>query len=121
MGIEMGYLQEALGYLEALDSLIEQENVIENRRKYALNALNAPSQLPPWPSRPDELATWPIELRQRWGERANELEDEGLSWRDAERQAFAEVKATPAQCDSSAVPAPEKPPPLSPGQFLWAS
>jgi hypothetical protein len=48
----------------------------------------------PWPPRPAELATWPIAKRQRWGERANALEDEGLCWKDAERQAFLEVQAT---------------------------
>ena len=39
------------------------------------------------------VAEWPVEWRERWGRRANELEEEGLSWRDAEAQAFVEVWA----------------------------
>ena len=37
------------------------------------------------------LADWPDEWRERWGRRANDLEDAGLSWRDAEGRAFVEV------------------------------
>jgi len=37
------------------------------------------------------VASWPVNWRERWGERANSLEDGGLSWRDAETQAFVEV------------------------------
>jgi hypothetical protein len=37
------------------------------------------------------LANWPDEWRERWGRRANELQDEGLNWRDAEARAFVEV------------------------------
>lgn len=37
------------------------------------------------------VAGWPLESRERWGLRANELEDAGLSWRDAETQAFVEI------------------------------
>ncbi|WP_337177616.1 hypothetical protein [Paludisphaera sp.] len=37
------------------------------------------------------VAAWSLESRERWGRRANELEDHGLSWRDAETQAFVEV------------------------------
>jgi hypothetical protein len=37
------------------------------------------------------VAAWPVEWRERWGRRANELEESGLSWRDAETQAFVEV------------------------------
>lgn len=37
------------------------------------------------------VAEWPIDLREKWGRRANELEEGGLSWRDAETQAFVEV------------------------------
>jgi hypothetical protein len=37
------------------------------------------------------VAEWPVEWRERWGRRANELEEKGLSWRDAEAQAFVEV------------------------------
>jgi hypothetical protein len=37
------------------------------------------------------LASWPEDWRERWGRRANDLEEAGLPWRDAEAQAFAEV------------------------------
>jgi hypothetical protein len=37
------------------------------------------------------VAGWPQGWRERWGLRANELEEAGLSWRDAEAQAFVEV------------------------------
>jgi hypothetical protein len=37
------------------------------------------------------VAGWSIESREQWGRRANELEDAGLAWRDAEAQAFVEV------------------------------
>lgn len=38
------------------------------------------------------LANWPDEWRERWGYRANALEDEGLGWREAETRAFFEVQ-----------------------------
>jgi hypothetical protein len=37
------------------------------------------------------VADWPVDWREQWGRRANELEETGLSWRDAEAQAFVEV------------------------------
>jgi hypothetical protein len=37
------------------------------------------------------VAGWPVEWREQWGRRANEFEECGLSWRDAETQAFVEV------------------------------
>ena len=38
------------------------------------------------------VAEWPVEWRERWGKRANALEEQhGLSWRDAETQAFVET------------------------------
>lgn len=37
------------------------------------------------------VAAWSLESRERWGRRANDLEDTGLSWRAAETQAFVEV------------------------------
>lgn len=37
------------------------------------------------------VAAWSLDARERWGRRSNELEDGGLSWRDAETQAFVEV------------------------------
>jgi hypothetical protein len=38
------------------------------------------------------LANWPDQWRERWGYRANALEDAGLSWQDAEARAFFEVQ-----------------------------
>jgi hypothetical protein len=37
------------------------------------------------------VAAWPVEWRERWGLRANALEEQGLSWRDAEAQSFVET------------------------------
>jgi hypothetical protein len=42
----------------------------------------------PWRRR---LADWPDEWRERWGVRANALEDEGLDWRSAEERAWSET------------------------------
>lgn len=39
------------------------------------------------------LATWPDTWREQWGRRANELEDSGLTWIEAERQAANETRA----------------------------
>jgi hypothetical protein len=54
-----------------------------------------PSVLPPPIFHPlayrGVVANWPVEWRERWGRCANALEDSGLSWRDAETQAFVEV------------------------------
>lgn len=38
------------------------------------------------------LANWPDEWRERWGYRANALEETGLGWRAAEARAFFEVQ-----------------------------
>ena len=37
------------------------------------------------------LAGWPDAWREQWGRRANDLEDAGHAWRDAERIAFEEM------------------------------
>lgn len=42
-----------------------------------------------WRSR---VAKWPDNWRERWGLRANALEDQGLGWRRAEEQAFEEIR-----------------------------
>src|SRR5262249_43467460 len=51
-----------------------------------------PSPFSPWPPRPADLAHWPDAWWERWGLRANELEASGLGWREAERQAYTELK-----------------------------
>jgi hypothetical protein len=43
--------------------------------------------------RPEEIGLWPIPDRQRWGELANQLIDEGMSWQEAERVAYETVRA----------------------------
>jgi hypothetical protein len=43
--------------------------------------------------RPPELATWPVEYREKWGRLANQFEDEGISFPESERRAFQQVKA----------------------------
>jgi hypothetical protein len=48
---------------------------------------------PPWPPRPKELAEWPIEKRQKWGELANRLEDEDVPWPAHEQIAFSVIAA----------------------------
>lgn len=37
------------------------------------------------------VAQWPLASRQAWGDRANELQDNGLDWKTAERKAFEEA------------------------------
>lgn len=39
----------------------------------------------------EPLARWPDDWRERWGRRANDLEDAGLHWIEAERQAWNET------------------------------
>jgi hypothetical protein len=57
------------------------------------------------------VAGWPEGWRERWGRRANELEESGLSWRDAEAQAFVEVWNLVRQGQQSgAVPPPDTDP-----------
>jgi len=55
------------------------------------------------------VANWPVEWREQWGRRANSLEESGLSWRDAETQAFVEVwnqlRHQPPSDSAAAVPA----------------
>jgi hypothetical protein len=57
------------------------------------------------------VADWAIDTRKQWGLRANELESAGLSWRDAETQAFVEVwhqlhRAPKTESTRAAVAAP---------------
>jgi hypothetical protein len=46
-----------------------------------------------WLPRPPELAEWPVERRQQWGELANELEDANIPWPEHERQAYEQIRA----------------------------
>ncbi len=51
------------------------------------------SGAPAWPPRPVELAGWPIPWRQRWADRAEAHQVEGLGWREAEQRAWHQTKA----------------------------
>lgn len=53
----------------------------------------------PWRRR---LAKWPDEWRERWGVRANQLEDTGLDWVEAERQAWNETMVLKRQGETVA-------------------
>lgn len=44
--------------------------------------------LTPWR---ELLAKWPDDWRERWGLRANQLEEQGADWIEAERQAMNET------------------------------
>ncbi len=57
-------------------------------------AKSRPPRRSPPPAYRAVVAGWPDDWRERWGRRANELEEAGLAWRDAESQAFVEVWAT---------------------------
>ena len=63
--------------------------IIDHPRHIAHEAPR-PRVFPP-PAYREVVAGWPDDRRERWGRRANELEEAGLSWRDAEAQAFVEV------------------------------
>ena len=57
----------------------------------------------PWRAR---LADWPDAWRERWGHRANQLEDSGLHWIEAEKQAWNETIKLKANQPSPAVERP---------------
>jgi hypothetical protein len=79
----------------------DPRNLLLDREAHRGPAFDRPS--PAWPTEPDNpddagqsphrlaLSRWPVEWRERWGHRANDLEDSGMNWRDAEIQAFIEV------------------------------
>jgi hypothetical protein len=49
----------------------------------------------PWSPRPLPwraiLPRWPTDAREKWGRRADQLEDEGVAWPESERRAFEEL------------------------------
>jgi hypothetical protein len=67
----------------------EERGMVSDRRIPHLRPQRA-TELKPLPYRL-VLAEWPVEWRERWGRRANDLEASGLTWRDAEGRAFVEV------------------------------
>ncbi|WP_406699149.1 hypothetical protein V5E97_09745 [Singulisphaera sp. Ch08] len=93
-------LREALiaHKVEILGLLKSEAKSPAERPTSSLDATNSesPQQNVPfhsWPPRPKQLASWPLKKRERWGRRANQLEDEGLGWRTAEHKAYLEVAA----------------------------
>lgn len=48
------------------------------------------------------LAKWPDLWRERWGRRANALEEGGMAWVEAERQAWNEVLAAKRAAETTA-------------------
>lgn len=52
------------------------------------------------------LEKWPDEWRERWGLRANLLEEQGLHWIEAEKQAWNETIKLKANQPSPAVERP---------------
>lgn len=61
----------------------------------------------PW-RRPPALGVWPLAWRQEWADRAEQFEDAGLDWREAEREAFEDVagRFDPAALDDLDAPRP---------------
>lgn len=57
------------------------------------------------PPRLAELATWTTAWRERWGHRANQLQDEGVPWPDHEVQAFDEINAAKTRSEKPEEPA----------------
>lgn len=45
------------------------------------------------------VAIWPVEWRERWGRRANDLQDAGAAWAVAERSAFNETARDLAEAE----------------------
>jgi hypothetical protein len=70
-----------------------------------------PAQVVHPPAYRGVVAGWPDDWRERWGRRANELEDAGLSWRDAEAQAFVETWNQVRQGRRASTVAPASPDP----------
>jgi hypothetical protein len=54
-----------------------------------------------WPPRPSELATWSASKRQQWGELANRLELEGVTFPESEQRAFEQLKTNDVTNDDN--------------------
>lgn len=86
--------------MHGLESETEQEQDAEGISELRTEPSGTEPELKPRARRATEvkplpyrmvLATWPDHWRESWGRRANELEESGLSWRDAEGRAFVET------------------------------
>jgi hypothetical protein len=96
LSIEFGDEEEVVGE----SAKVEPATRIPGFRRPA-RLSTEPSEDPPSPRRSPPtfhplayrsvVADWPVEWRERWGRRANALEEKGLAWRDAETQAFVEI------------------------------
>jgi hypothetical protein len=78
-----------------LEAHVESTAVLKSEAPPSFHVPSTKSDSPPPVFHPlayrRVVGEWPIDLREKWGRRANELEESGLSWRDAETQAFIEV------------------------------
>jgi hypothetical protein len=78
------------GAVQVTPAPAAEPTVAEASRRRSSKATSSPPIFHPLAYR-GVVADWPDEWREQWGRRANALEDSGLSWRDAETQAFVEV------------------------------
>jgi hypothetical protein len=73
----------------------KQTAPVRNLRSRDSSTCSPPVDAKPFVEHPLEyrkvIANWSDDWRERWGHRANSLEDLGLAWRDAEAQAFIDV------------------------------
>jgi hypothetical protein len=68
----------------------EDREVLADLKPELIELLTPSPRFAPMPWR-DALANASIEFRERWGYRANELEEGGMPWREAEEQAYREL------------------------------
>jgi hypothetical protein len=82
--------EDEAGEVQTEPAPVPASEIAAGSRRRAVEAPSSPPIFHPLAYR-GVVAGWPVEWRERWGRRANELEESGLSWRDAETQAFVEV------------------------------
>jgi hypothetical protein len=105
LGIKLSVRGDRLHYQAPPGSMTPEVRTALADHKPALLGLLAGTESPspappPWPPRPAELATWPVEWRERWGRLANELEVAGTPFPESERRAFVQVKAEIAEAEA---------------------
>ncbi len=82
------------------------------------SGIEAPAASTPWPPRPDELASWPVAWRERWGHLANDLEARGTPWPQSEAEAFRQVKGEMEAGPATLTEAPQKLKPEAGGETV---
>jgi hypothetical protein len=82
---------EVMAELAAL-ALVEAAPAATPSRDDQAKPAEAATEPDPCPWR-KVLPGWPVEWRERWGRRANELAESGIRWPDDEAKAFVEVLA----------------------------